>query len=711
MSQQDPPKIFNHALWRSAVSVFFLIVGIYFTMLSIPSFAAATLPTQNSCPDGQEKDAALCYPKCNSGYSGVGPVCWEKCPSGYDDIGAACVYIYAKESTARGAGIIPTGCPAGQENNAALCYPKCDAGYSGVGPVCWQQCPSGFTDTGVACTKIVTQTSYGRGVGTIPTSCGAGKENDGGLCYPQCKAGYHGVGPVCWESCKSGYRDDPASCYKNIIDWYWKDSYGRGVGSIPSSCPAGKENQAGLCYTLCSSGYTGEGPVCWQTCPSGSIDTGAFCDSSFTKKSYGRGVGTTPTVCAAGQENQAGLCYTPCPSGYTGVGPVCWKPCDADFTDTGAFCNSTINRDSYGRGAGDVPPCTTGRKYDKKYTSVLSNYLNPTAFTMIIASDTQFPWWRSGGDPNCKTDECVLAKSKSTNSRQIKAMNNIQQAVWTVGQNNGSGTWPMLGSLTIGGGTTITKPLGVIMNGDLTAYWHPWQVKLYRQYYEPGYEAGATHPVLKLPIFPGLGNHDYANNVPEISGDSCYYNSADKSMCGKKAVSYIKNMVYCDGVSNFVNTLVQRFDQDSLAYSWDIGGYHFVQLNNYPTYAASSISIKSAIAWLKTDLATATAAGQKIVLNFHDYGDHMPQDDAGFLDAINGANVVALFAGHIHGDEGNIGTISGTQIPVFRSGASEYNRFLLVEFGSNYMNVGVINSSVFGTAKFVNSDTKTYVFP
>ncbi len=180
-------------------------------------------------------------------------------------------------------------------------------------------------------------------------------------------------------------------------------------------------------------------------------------------------------------------------------------------------------------------------------------------------------------------------------------------------------------------------------------------------------------------------------------------------MCGKKAVSYIKDMVYCDGVSNFVNTLVQRFDEDSLAYSWDIGNYHFVQLNNYPTYAASSIKIKSAIAWLKTDLATATTNGQHIVLNFHDYGEHMPKDDPDFLDAINGANVVALFAGHTH-TVGESGTIHGTQIPFFRSGASEYNRFLLVEFGSNYMNVGVINS-LSGTAKFVNNQTKTYVFP
>ena len=30
----------------------------------------------SSCPEGSEKDGAICYPPCKEGYSGVGPVCW-----------------------------------------------------------------------------------------------------------------------------------------------------------------------------------------------------------------------------------------------------------------------------------------------------------------------------------------------------------------------------------------------------------------------------------------------------------------------------------------------------------------------------------------------------------------------------------------------------------------------------------------------------------
>ena len=43
------------------------------------------------CSDNEDYDAGLCYPKCKSGYKGVGPVCWEKCPSSRPhDSGAVC---------------------------------------------------------------------------------------------------------------------------------------------------------------------------------------------------------------------------------------------------------------------------------------------------------------------------------------------------------------------------------------------------------------------------------------------------------------------------------------------------------------------------------------------------------------------------------------------------------------------------------------------
>ena len=128
----------------------------------------------HTCADGLEKDGLLCYTKCDAGYVGVGPVCWKSCPSGYTDDGALCrkdAIIFAKESSGRGVGGPIHTCAVDQEQDGALCYPTCDTGYSGVGPVCWENCPDGFTDDGALCRKdaiITAKDTYGRGAGIVP---------------------------------------------------------------------------------------------------------------------------------------------------------------------------------------------------------------------------------------------------------------------------------------------------------------------------------------------------------------------------------------------------------------------------------------------------------------------------------------------------------------------------------------------------------------
>lgn len=168
-------------------------------------------------------------------------------------------------------------------------------------------------------------------------------------------------------------------------DFCWKGSYGRGVGSVPDSCP-GKQQDAGLCYPWCASGYFGVGPVCWQQCPAGYTDDGAFCRRDahifgannsqcpwydtcgvtfargcskcpagyitdgctcrrdahiFAKSSYGRGAGA-PMQCNGALEYDAGLCYNHCQAEYDGVGPVCWGQCPSEVpVACGAGCASS----------------------------------------------------------------------------------------------------------------------------------------------------------------------------------------------------------------------------------------------------------------------------------------------------------------------------------------------------------------------------------
>lgn len=44
-------------------------------------------------------------------------------------------------------------CNSGEDRNAGLCYPKCRSGYNGVGPVCWGNPPSGWVNCGMGAAK------------------------------------------------------------------------------------------------------------------------------------------------------------------------------------------------------------------------------------------------------------------------------------------------------------------------------------------------------------------------------------------------------------------------------------------------------------------------------------------------------------------------------------------------------------------------------
>jgi hypothetical protein len=81
---------------------------------------------------GDQYDAGLCYPKCKSGYTGVGPVCWKNLFDAYG----------------RGAGRVPAYNCGGKEQDAGLCYEECRSGYKGAGPVCWGIAPPGYVDCG-----------------------------------------------------------------------------------------------------------------------------------------------------------------------------------------------------------------------------------------------------------------------------------------------------------------------------------------------------------------------------------------------------------------------------------------------------------------------------------------------------------------------------------------------------------------------------------
>jgi Thrombospondin type 3 repeat len=300
-------------------------------------------------------------------------------------------------------------------------------------------------------------------------------------------------------------------------------------------------------------------------------------------------------------------------------------------------------------------------------------------FTLIIASDTQFPW---GTDPTCTgtPEECEIAYAIKTNQWFTRSMNGIQSL----------GTWPA--ALPNTGGKPVEVPTWVTINGDLTAFFHPYQLDLFRQLYDPQF-ATADPDVLQLPLFPGLGNHDYANNVNDCWGlEILDWYAYPANGCAAQAARWMKGIISCGILPNVPNATIHSFDTQSLSYSWDYRGYHFVQLHNYPLYSVPQIGVASNLAWLANDLAEAAAAEKRIVLNWHDYGDHWSPFDAGFQAAIAGRPIVAVFVGHFHSDHGLYTYVPFTSIPVFISGSADTRHFLMAEFADDYFSVATINT-------------------
>ncbi|PIT68149.1 metallophosphoesterase family protein [Bartonella tribocorum] len=251
-------------------------------------------------------------------------------------------------------------------------------------------------------------------------------------------------------------------------------------------------------------------------------------------------------------------------------------------------------------------------------------------YTAIIMADPQ-AWHLDYGDPNAKINQTLWLKRNEKIAKAIKSQ----------------------------------KADFYIVNGDLTEFGR-------RETYE---DYSKTYKKLGSPVYEGLGNHDYANNVghcmiPEeqnASGDACAIEAI---------VRQIKEMKkYKDELSHFNQDVTESTDtsnksvcsiEGSLGYSWDYGDIHYVQLHNYPIYTVhlkqsdKVVHIKSALDWLKKDLAAADARGKITLINFHDANAFFPNSSSHFINPenahdlsvfksiITSHNVKAIFAGHTH---------------------------------------------------------------
>ncbi len=157
-------------------------------------------------------------------------------------------------------------------------------------------------------------------------------------------------------------------------DVCWRDSYGRGVGTIPGNCEMHQDKSGLLCYPKCKKGYTGVSFVCWQDCPSGYRNDGAFCAKPAP---YGRGAGYpwkfgdkafsldgARKRCRKKHgscEKSGQIIYPKCKKGYKAVGCcICSPKCPSGMgTDIGVSCT----KKSYTRKT-ILPSCPAGMEND-----------------------------------------------------------------------------------------------------------------------------------------------------------------------------------------------------------------------------------------------------------------------------------------------------------------------------------------------------------
>ena len=181
------------------------------------------------------------------------------------------------DTSARGVGTIPIACGPDQEKNGALCYPRCQPGFVSDGVAgCIQTCPAGATNDGLFCGwpsyKAAEYPAWdeGRCRANHPTGCWQTVPVIG-VWVEHCRAGYRHVAGFCERTeinCAAmGFAGN------RIANSCAKRHYFR-AAALPS-CGSGQEYDAGLCYPVCANGGDGVGPLCWGKGPAGWVKCGA----------------------------------------------------------------------------------------------------------------------------------------------------------------------------------------------------------------------------------------------------------------------------------------------------------------------------------------------------------------------------------------------------------------------------------------------------
>uniref|UniRef100_A0A915E1X9 LRRCT domain-containing protein n=1 Tax=Ditylenchus dipsaci TaxID=166011 RepID=A0A915E1X9_9BILA len=303
-------------------------------------------------------------------------------------------------------------------------------------------------------------------------------------------------------------------------------------------------------------------------------------------------------------------------------------------------------------------PCTS-TNYESKSTS--SGQSSEKDETVATLNDTF-----SISPEEQEIDECLRIESKFSNEVQRKSIFDLNRNM-------------------------ETKPAALVINGDLTNFGHTEQLELFKTF-SPKY---LNHEwlTLPIPIYAGLGNHDYENNVNDCVSNQCAHN-----MLEWFTQEYSNRMNLTLDIST--NSLLwKKTVEGSLAYSKNFCSgndglcIHLIQLHNRPDYAASISSmsewkIRGSFNWLLQDLQSIGNHSWPVLINLHNHNHKVAKRLKATLEQWMSSTenqhiirrVIVLFA-HLHEQHTIIKKcLGGVTVPYIYVGSVPNNRYSMIKF-------------------------------
>ena len=331
-----------------------------------------------------------------------------------------------------------------------------------------------------------------------------------------------------------------------------------------------------------------------------------------------------------------------------------------------------------------------------------------SSFTMAFASDTQLGY--------CASNACKYGPGSSLTANEWHS-----SSIYALSEHVKARGMPFK---------------GVVINGDMTnTVDDDYEVPDYERLYRDAFT-----------VYPGMGNHEWdKSRITKGCSEDGY--AAAKGLCAKLVYEdFAREVLKAPGLQSFDYLWSGNKATGSWAYSWDIGKFHFIQLNYHPAFSESievynskrvtteTFSISSAMDWLEKDVARNR--GKIILINMHAI-NHLSSKDAfdpdfseydEFEDIINeNSNIKAVFAGHYHEyvadkeiDKYSRSSayslysdrtfeVGGSRhkVNIIYCGSAEFSKYLEVVFSPSQIEVWVIDSK---NGKYVREE-RTHTIP